>query len=1151
MGVFRKPCVATKIGNTQLRAIAKSRIRCVGGARAEVYGNTMMFEKPGLLADLPPFIPALALVLLLLLLAAVTIALWRLHRSIRGPVRRMLDAVPACVRDDTVQRGGLPQDLQRLEQAFDEMNTLFKARSAILDQACELAGLGTWTLLPDSRSVHASSHIRAILGFPEAEAEVQLDAFQERIVPEDRGIFETALERALRERQMTDVVFRAFDAAGDVRILLARTGPCGAVPSEPELGISGIIQDITDLRHKETALARSLRLERLTGEAARIGGWRYETETRKLSGTRETANLIGVEGELRLSVEDVIARIEDAEDRNRAERGFWTCVGAGTRFDEIAKFRKFDGEETWLRVIGESEHDENGDIVAVYGATQDVGELIRARSTTEESRVVLQTIVDALSDGFVIHDRYGTIQYMNSRAYSILGAPHLDLVGSNIRQALPEAIASQFQQAFDEALDTGDSQNFDGEIANPSRFVNVSVLPTSAGIAMYLEDVTEERAVRERLRLLDAAVAQVNDVVLITEADPLNSPGPRVVFVNDAFVKMTGFSKEEILGATPRILQGPETETERLRDIRRAIEARQPVRTELTNYREDGSTFTTELDIAPLFDAAGECTHFVSIQRDTTERRADDERLRAREEQFRLASLASRDIIWDWDMQAGTIWNSAPSETIFGAVSQWGAAPWSAGRTATIPKGVRIENILERVHADDRLKIIESLNAALAGDAETWRCEYRITAQDGSLRSISDKAFIVRDNEGMPRRMVGAMSDITELRALDAQLHQSQKLETIGQLTGGIAHDFNNLLTIILGNCDILLDDVGEDSALRPLVQSIEDAAERGAHVSSDLLAFSRRQPLELRPTDINELIRRSSRLFERAVEASVEIRYELTDAPTVAYVDPEKLQAALLNLVINAMAAIQDQGTITFRTRVANTMVNNVDFKCQPGEYVEIDVADDGSGMSAQVLEHAFEPFYTTKEPGAGTGMGLSSVYGLVKQSNGHASIASELGVGTTVKLCLPVAHEPEVLQPTDTQEAPLANDGARILVVEDDREVRAFVCKVLGRMGYSIVEAENGEHALECLRNDAEFDLIITDIVMPGSVNGVQLAQKARKLHPDLRILFTSGYAQDALAKEKLVPSDIPMLNKPFRTTELAEKVKDVLSNGVAPDS
>ncbi len=1081
-------------------------------------------------------ISAALMLALLLSLAAALVVLLCVKRRLRVTLCHLREDAPVGVRAATVQADGVLEDVNHLGAALDDMTALFKAQTAVLDQACELAGLGTWVLLPDLESARISSHMRRIMGFSDKDEVVRIEALRDRILPEDRATFEDALNRAVQQKCMTEVEFRASDAVGKTRVFRARTGPGGAVPEGREGAISGVIQDITDLRHNETELARSLRLEHQAGEAARIGGWGYEIATRKLRATQETSDLVGAESDQTVEIEDVIARFEHEDERRRIERDFWTCAGAGTRFDDVIRFRRLDGIKTRLRIIGEAERDTSGSIIGIYGTLQDVGEMTLAKSTSESFRTLLRATLDALTDGFVICDRDGTVEYMNRRAHSLLGVPDQDLVGSDIRQALPGSLDLQFENAVTEALETDRNQGFESEIATPGQWVKIAVLPTPAGVAIYLEDVTETRDWRARLRLLDAAVAQLDDVVLITDAAHPDAAGPRVVFVNEAFTKMTGYSRDEILGATPRILQGPETERARLDEIRDAITARTAMRTELTNYRKDGTRFTVELDITPLFDADGACTHFVSVQRDTTERREKELALQSREERFRLASLASQDIVWDWDMQTGFIWNSNNSGSVF--------APGSNLHVENIFEG-RIENMLERIHPEDRAKIIESLNDALIGDAQAWRCEYRVRAQDGAWRQMTDRAFILRDEAGAPRRMVGAMSDVTDLRALDAQLHQAQKLETIGQLTAGIAHDFNNLLTIILGNCDILMDDIAEDPVLGPSLWSIENAAESGARLSGDLLAFSRRQPLEPRPTDVNELIRRSSGLFDRAVDARVVLGYDLTTAPTTAYVDPDKLQAALLNLVINAVAAIPQEGTITVRTRPTRIRDDDDHAGYAPGDYVEIYVIDDGSGMTPEVAERAFEPFFTTKEAGVGTGMGLSSVYGLVKQSGGHANLETAPGKGTTVMLSLPVT---DAAQPAATtvpdREAALPEAGHRILVVEDDHDLRAFERRVLGRRGHDIVEAENGDGALDLLKTAGAFDLVVTDIAMPGSVDGVQLARKARAMDPAPKVLLTSGHDPEVLAKERDLHADMPMLQKPFRKADLVAKVEDVLT-------
>ncbi|MFA8385133.1 MAG: PAS domain S-box protein [Pelagibaca sp.] len=1016
-------------------------------------------------------------------------------------------------------------------------NLRLKTQASVVEQTNELAGLGTWVILSDLRSFRASKFMKRILGFSENDDIVEVDALRSRIVPEDRPAFDAAFQRAVTENRTAEVEFRAVGASGDTRIFRAMTGPNGAGPNddEDEGGISGIIQDITDLRQNETALEQSRKLERLAGDVARIGGWGFNIETREFSGTRDTMKLIAIDSENKPSIDVITQRFLDQKDRAHFEQSFWTCVGTGSRFDQIARFLRFDGKETWLRMIGEAQFDASGAVVSIHGALQDVNELIEAQHAREESRTLLEKILDSLGDGFVIHDHDGTIQYMNCRAHAIMNAPAKNLVGSNIWENFSNLVGSQFEQVVNEALETGESQTFEGEVWACDQWISVAVHPTSAGVAIYLRDTTEERASRMRLRLLDAAISQISDIVLVTDATCADHPGTRVTYVNDAFESMTGYSKDEILGHTPFFLQGPETELDRLDEIRQALENQRSIRTELTNYRKDGSRFSVELDISPLFDANGTCTHFVSVHRDTTERRQVEENLRVREEQFRLAGQASRDIIWDWDIQSGKIFNSVETEPVLGTSSQI---------LVEIPQNARIEDMLERIHQDDRLKVTESLDAVLASQSDAWRCEYRVKAANGSWRTINDNAFVVRDKNGTPRRMVGAMSDVTDLRLLDAQLHLAKNLETVGELTGGIAHDFNNLLTIILGNCDILLEDLQSDAPQRSLVKSIDVAAERGARVSRDLLAFSGRQPLAVRATDINNLIQQSFNMFERAVDESTEICYDLAEEAMVANVDPDKLQTALMNLILNARAAIPHKGTITVRTRPTTVTGKEAQVDVDPGDYITIDIVDDGTGMIKEISQRAFEPFFTTKEPGVGTGMGLSSVYGFVKQSGGHAMIESEPGRGTTVTLCLPMSRKQEATAPASAVPATQTRRRSnRILVVEDDTDLRVFVRTVLGRIGYQVVQAEDGEQALAILQKDGDFDLVFTDIVMPKGVNGVQLARKTLELYPELKVLFTSGYTRDALGKDRHLPNDIPMLYKPFRANELIGKVDEVL--------
>ncbi|MGF1626659.1 MAG: ATP-binding protein [Alphaproteobacteria bacterium] len=400
----------------------------------------------------------------------------------------------------------------------------------------------------------------------------------------------------------------------------------------------------------------------------------------------------------------------------------------------------------------------------------------------------------------------------------------------------------------------------------------------------------------------------------------------------------------------------------------------------------------------------------------------------------------------------------------------------------------------------------------------------------------------------------GAAESLERQRAaiedLNQRLRQSQKLEAVGQLTGGVAHDFNNLLTVILGNAETLADSLTDNQRLRTLAEVTAKAAERGAELISRLLAFSRRQPLDPQAIDVNQQIADFSRLLPRALGEHVEI--EVTCAPGLwlAMIDPGQLENALLNLCINARDAMPTGGRLTIET--ANVDLDHAYARQQPdvepGQYVMIAVSDTGAGMDATTIERAFEPFFTTKEVGKGSGLGLSMVYGFVKQSLGHVRIYSEVGQGTTVRLYLPRADADADGEAKAADEPAASRGHERILLVEDDELVREYVAGQLDGLGYVVVPVGTGPEAIEALRKADDFDLLFTDVVMPGGMSGRQLADLARELRPALPVLFTSGYTETAIVHHGRLDPGIQLLQKPYRRQDLAAKVRSVLDSAAA---
>ena len=396
------------------------------------------------------------------------------------------------------------------------------------------------------------------------------------------------------------------------------------------------------------------------------------------------------------------------------------------------------------------------------------------------------------------------------------------------------------------------------------------------------------------------------------------------------------------------------------------------------------------------------------------------------------------------------------------------------------------------------------------------------------------------------RIFTGFIRDLTSRQKMEEELRQSQKMEAIGQLTGGLAHDFNNLLTVITGNLEMLEISL-KDSNQRELLKDAQDAAQDGAKLTGQLLAFGRRQPLNPKPTDLAPLISNFSELLRRTLGESIELHIRVTGSGNLCVVDAPQLQNALLNLAINARDAMPRGGKLTIdisRTRLdADYAQMYPDIRT--GRYVLVAVTDTGSGMSEEVRQRAFEPFFTTKPTGAGTGLGLSMVYGFVKQSGGNIQIYSELGQGTSVRIFLPLAESvqtSEELAPGAGEMDAMPRGSETILVVEDDARVRRVTTARLRSLGYEVIEADNGAAAFALLATYPKIAVIFTDVVMPGGMNGDELAEAALAAKPDLKVLFTSGYAEPAVARQGLGAG--AWLKKPYTAAELAEKIREILS-------
>jgi two-component system, cell cycle sensor histidine kinase and response regulator CckA len=738
----------------------------------------------------------------------------------------------------------------------------------------------------------------------------------------------------------------------------------------------------------------------------------------------------------------------------------------------------------------------------------------------------LRALFDSVNEAIFVYDcDTGAVVDVNRRACEMYGLTRQEALGFNARDwnsgeppYTEEASLSHIRKAA-----AGESQVFEWRARHKSGrlfWVDVSLTRAAMGDKYFLlgsvRDITGRKEAEETLRFIQFIMDRASEAVHVL------SPDGRLTYVNDASGEDLGYTREELLSLHISHID-PGYTAEVYGRFWTSLRKRGALTFETSHRRKDGTIFPVEIR-ANLLTREGR-EYCVSFSRDITERKRSEEALRESEERFHSLfrymdeGVALHELVYD-----------------------------ATGRAADY-RILDVNPAFEKHTGIPREKAVGSLGSILyESDSPPYLPIYSTVTATGRPYSFEarheplKRDFRVSVFSPIKGQFATIFDDITNKKRLESQLRQAQKMEAVGTLAGGIAHDFNNMLTVISGYGSLLKMAVENTSPLRSYIDPILASSEKAAHLTRSLLAFSRLGPVSLTPLDINKEIKATEKLLKRLLTEDVELTTTLASEDIIVMADPTQMEQILFNLATNARDAMQRGGKLFIQTRLVE--LDDEFLKTHgyggPGMYALLSISDTGCGMDAATQERIFDPFFTTKEVGKGTGLGLSTVYGIVKQHNGYITVYSEPGGGTSFYLYLPALRA--AILKKETPSPQLRRGHETILVAEDNEDVRRLVRSVLTKYGYSVIEAMDGQDAIDKLKKQRRIDLVILDSVMPKK-NGREVYDEARVINPGIKVIFTSGYAKDIVLDKGIETKDVDFISKPISPDEMLIKVRESL--------
>jgi len=883
---------------------------------------------------------------------------------------------------------------------------------------------------------------------------------------------------------------------------------------------SRVIARTAQLRHSERQL-------RLFIERAPAAIAMFDREMRYLAVSRRFAE------DLRIKEQDLVGRSHYNVFPEISER--WRDIhrrclaGATERCDEDA-FARADGQTDWIKWEIRPWYDEQGAIGGIILFSEVITERKRIEEQRRQSDALYHQVVELCLEGIWIHINR-RIVFANSAAALLFGFDRPeDLVGRSAIEIVHPDDRDRVRVRVDAVIEEGTPSPIaemkflhKGSRTLVLEIQSISFQYEGATAVMTVgRDVTERTQAADTLRESEARFQSLAN----TLPTPmwLTDENGQCTFVNDSWLSYTGRTMKDELGRGYLDSLRPEDRAASIRFEEKAKKSSASLNTEYPMRGKDGH-YRWFIDYSvPRFSKDGRYLGHLGVLINVDDRRRSEARTRT------IVESAVDGIITI--TQEGTIQTfSGPAGRIFGY-----KADEVVGRNVSMlmpePDRSQHDSYLENYLHTGIAKII-GIGREVSGKRKNGKI-FPMDLAVGELPAVNGQ-----------REFVGTVRDISRRRQLEDQLRQAQKMEAVGQLTGGIAHDFNNLLGVVIGNLDALLEQLGVESAQGKMTNRALNGALHGAELTHRLLAFARQQQLQPKVFSINDLLPDVTAILRRTLGDSIAVRVAAKEDLWPAFADPSQVKDAIMNLAINARDAMPDGGTLTIET--ANIHLDEeyarANPEAKPGDYAVLGVTDTGVGMPPEVIEHAMEPFFTTKPEGQGTGLGLSMIYGFAKQSGGHLKIYSEVGHGTSVTLYLPRAKEgtaTTIGSVTDEQQE-LPRGSEVILVAEDNADLREMAVVQLSSLGYGVLEAPDGEAALKILKGPDRIDLLFSDIVMSGKITGHDLVREAQKYRPGLQVLLTTGYAEKAAIGDD--SGERQVLRKPYRKRDLALRVRTIL--------